>query len=191
MSTKPSMVWPDHPSWQRRAACRTSRDPEKWFPDRAEPAKAVCRRCPVRNECRRYALANNYTHGVWGGLDEHERHDLAEERNAVMADLDPQIIGVLPVAERLVQAVHNLDSASTATVLSESADQLHALVITLAAMLPADVDLVSRLEWLSNPGEYQRLRDAGVPATAAVVLAEQPPAPERPDTTVPEVPHAS
>lgn len=177
MSTKPSMEWPDPPAWQQRAACRTTRDPEKWFPDRnepVEPAKVVCRRCPVRNECRRYALANKLTHGIWGGLSEHERRNLAEERNAVMVDLDPQILGVLPAAERLVQAVHNLDPAATAEVLAETADQMQALVITLAAMLPPDTDLVRRLEWLPNPDEYQRLRDAGVPATAAITLAASP-----------------
>lgn len=194
MSTKPSMEWPDPPAWQQRAACRTTRDPEKWFPDRnepVEPAKTVCRRCPVRNECRRYALANKLVHGIWGGLDEYERRDLAAERNAVMVDLDPQILGVLPAAERLVQAVHNLDPDATTEVLAETADELQALAITLAAMLPADTDLVRRLEWLPNPDEYQRLRDAGVPPGTAAVLAKQPPTPETPDATVLEVPRAS
>lgn len=172
---QPPLEWPDHPDWQKRAACRTSRTPEKWFPERgqdAEPAKAVCRRCPVRGECRRFALANRFMWGVWGGLSEQERRDITERRKPVMADLDPEITDVLPAAERLVQAVHDLDPDATAAVLDQAGDQLPTLVITLAAMLPPDTDLVLLLGWLANPDEYDRLRAAGVPASAAVVLAD-------------------
>ncbi|MEU6298086.1 WhiB family transcriptional regulator [Streptomyces erythrochromogenes] len=42
--------------------------------ERAEAAKAVCRRCPVRLPCRRRALADRVPHGVRGGLTPDERH---------------------------------------------------------------------------------------------------------------------
>lgn len=76
------------PEWMARAAC-VGYDPETWFamagPGRrsqarrasaSEPAKAVCAECPVRTECLEYALEAGQQHGVWGGLDEHERREL-------------------------------------------------------------------------------------------------------------------
>jgi WhiB family redox-sensing transcriptional regulator len=38
-----------------------------------EPAKAVCRDCPIRQACLEYALDNGETHGIWGGLSPRER----------------------------------------------------------------------------------------------------------------------
>lgn len=62
------------------AACREE-DPDLFFPIgstgpalvQTEDAKAVCRSCPVRQECLRWALDNGQDAGVWGGLDETER----------------------------------------------------------------------------------------------------------------------
>jgi WhiB family redox-sensing transcriptional regulator len=36
----------------------------------------ICRRCPVRDSCLAYALENNETHGVWGGMTPQQRKDL-------------------------------------------------------------------------------------------------------------------
>lgn len=65
------------------AACREE-DPDLFFPIgstgpalvQTEDAKAVCRSCPVRQECLRWALDNGQDAGVWGGLDETERRAL-------------------------------------------------------------------------------------------------------------------
>lgn len=65
------------------AACRAE-DPDLFFPIgstgpalvQTEDAKAVCRSCPVRQECLRWALDNGQDAGVWGGLDETERRAL-------------------------------------------------------------------------------------------------------------------
>ncbi|MFI1194042.1 WhiB family transcriptional regulator [Micromonospora sp. NPDC020750] len=65
--------------WRGRGACR-DRDPERWFPVgttgpalvQAEQAKAICRRCPVKDECLSWAL-DNQKFGVAGGMDEDER----------------------------------------------------------------------------------------------------------------------
>lgn len=35
--------------------------------------KAICDACPVRAECRDWALATREPYGIWGGLDEEER----------------------------------------------------------------------------------------------------------------------
>jgi WhiB family transcriptional regulator, redox-sensing transcriptional regulator len=69
--------------WRHRAACRDE-DPELFFPisdvgpgaRQATDAKAVCARCPVREQCLRYALDNGLDHGIFGGTTEHERRAL-------------------------------------------------------------------------------------------------------------------
>ena len=37
-------------------------------------AKHICARCPVQQECATYAWRNREPHGIWGGIDEWERH---------------------------------------------------------------------------------------------------------------------
>jgi WhiB family transcriptional regulator, redox-sensing transcriptional regulator len=69
--------------WRHRAACRDE-DPELFFPIgtsgpallQVEQAKAVCRRCPVTDECLRWALESGQDAGVWGGMSEEERRAL-------------------------------------------------------------------------------------------------------------------
>ena len=39
-------------------------------------AKAVCRACPVRDQCLDWALEQGIDHGVWGGLAGDERRAL-------------------------------------------------------------------------------------------------------------------
>jgi WhiB family redox-sensing transcriptional regulator len=36
-------------------------------------AKAVCARCPIADDCRRWAIATAQADGVWGGLSTSER----------------------------------------------------------------------------------------------------------------------
>ncbi|WP_435613572.1 WhiB family transcriptional regulator [Streptomyces sp. bgisy159] len=65
--------------WRHNAACREE-DPELFFPIgdtgpallQIEEAKAVCRRCPVIEQCLQWALESGQAHGVWGGLSEAE-----------------------------------------------------------------------------------------------------------------------
>ncbi len=69
--------------WRFQARCADS-DPDLFFPigstgpavRQAMRAKAICTGCPVRRECLEWALDTEQPHGVWGGLDEHERHRL-------------------------------------------------------------------------------------------------------------------
>ncbi len=77
-------------TWQVRAACR---GPESavFFPPasnerreeremREAKAKSICAECRVRAECLEYALTIREPHGIWGGLNEHERRELLAAR---------------------------------------------------------------------------------------------------------------
>ena len=77
-------------TWQLRAACR---GPESavFFPPasserredremRETKAKAICAECHVRTDCLEYALTIREPHGIWGGLNEHERRELLTAR---------------------------------------------------------------------------------------------------------------
>lgn len=73
--------------WRKRAVCRDE-DPELFFPigkkgpaaKQTEEAKAVCRRCPVSDQCLEWALTSGEDTGVWGGLSEDERRALKSRR---------------------------------------------------------------------------------------------------------------
>ena len=65
-----AMIEQHRPAWQRDALCREYPD-LPWFPERGDPVgdcKAVCGRCVVAEECRRYAAEQEITDGCWGGL---------------------------------------------------------------------------------------------------------------------------
>ncbi|MFI6936295.1 WhiB family transcriptional regulator [Streptomyces cellulosae] len=70
-------------NWREHAACRHE-DPDLFFPIgttgpalvQQEQAKAVCRRCPVREQCLEWALDTGQSIGVWGGTSENERRAL-------------------------------------------------------------------------------------------------------------------
>lgn len=70
----------DRPAGWRDLALCAQTDPELFFPDRggtSAPAKQVCARCPVRAECLQDALDRGERFGVWGGMSERERRNLA------------------------------------------------------------------------------------------------------------------
>jgi WhiB family redox-sensing transcriptional regulator len=76
--------------WQMKAACRgpqaavffppshSERKDERLARERA--AKAICKPCPVRQECLAYAIRIREPHGIWGGLNELERKQVIERR---------------------------------------------------------------------------------------------------------------
>ncbi|MER3521199.1 MAG: WhiB family transcriptional regulator [Acidimicrobiia bacterium] len=77
--------------WQARAACR-GQHAYLFFPpnhferkheklQREAAAKAICRTCPVIDDCREYALAIREPHGIWGGLTEAERKEILAKRH--------------------------------------------------------------------------------------------------------------
>jgi len=66
-------------TWREEAACR-GMDPALFFPgpdEDPERALAVCRTCPVRDECLEWAIAAHERYGIWGGTTEQERRRLA------------------------------------------------------------------------------------------------------------------
>jgi WhiB family redox-sensing transcriptional regulator len=72
-------------------------DPEMFFPAahdivgevRAEKAKSVCARCPVKAQCLAYALATGQKFGVWGGTTEEDRRVMT--RGSQPADLPARL----------------------------------------------------------------------------------------------------
>lgn len=85
--------------WRQRGACVVV-PTEVFFPGRGhsvEPAKAVCRACPVMAECREYALGISDLKGIWGGLAEEERHLLRRQRDGAVA---PRAASPAPPASR-------------------------------------------------------------------------------------------
>ncbi|GGX89440.1 WhiB family transcriptional regulator [Streptomyces minutiscleroticus] len=75
--------------WRQSAACRTV-DPELFFPVgstgpallQTSEAKAVCRRCPVSEQCLDWALEEKQVVGVWGGTTENERRAIRRRRSS-------------------------------------------------------------------------------------------------------------
>ncbi len=77
-------------SWQSKASCRGPHA-EIFFPParserkaeklhREERAKAICATCSVRVDCLDYAIRIHEPHGIWGGLNEVERKQVANRR---------------------------------------------------------------------------------------------------------------
>ena len=51
-------------------------DPNLFFPTRgksAEPARRICRQCPIQPACEQSALTRGERDGVWAGWSERER----------------------------------------------------------------------------------------------------------------------
>ncbi|MFD9692321.1 WhiB family transcriptional regulator [Kitasatospora sp. NPDC059088] len=68
----------------RGAAC-TEVDPNLFFPTGDDEfserrARQICAGCPVREMCLALALKRGEPHGIFGGLDETERKDLARKQ---------------------------------------------------------------------------------------------------------------
>ncbi|WP_084653854.1 WhiB family transcriptional regulator [Nocardia altamirensis] len=68
--------------WQLHGSCRGLDSSVFFSPDgergwsrhaRVRRAKSICGVCPVRDECRRFALSAREPYGIWGGMSEDER----------------------------------------------------------------------------------------------------------------------
>ena len=78
----------DSAPWRESSLCAQT-DPDVFFPPPGgrggEPARRICRRCPVQTECLETALAkpqHEDEYGVWGGTSPRERRALRAERGA-------------------------------------------------------------------------------------------------------------
>lgn len=66
------------PDWTLKAVCKGQTD--AFFAESADEQAAlrpICMACPVRAECKDYAIEGRETNGLWGGLTE---VDLRRER---------------------------------------------------------------------------------------------------------------
>jgi WhiB family redox-sensing transcriptional regulator len=79
----------DEWAWQEQSNCKDA-DSELFFlepllrgkekREKERKAKAVCRSCPVINECLAHALRTPEYYGVWGGMTADERLKILEKR---------------------------------------------------------------------------------------------------------------
>jgi WhiB family redox-sensing transcriptional regulator len=69
-------VGPRQTDWMGRALCRHA-DADIWFPAPNAPArdaqqvtvaKAICRGCPVKDDCLKDARERGEEFGIWGGV---------------------------------------------------------------------------------------------------------------------------
>ena len=64
------------PRWFRDALCLEPHEGVNFFPERGEsnePAKAICNACMVTGECLQYAIDNDISHGIFGGMSARAR----------------------------------------------------------------------------------------------------------------------
>jgi WhiB family redox-sensing transcriptional regulator len=50
-----------------------------------ENTLAVCKGCPVRIPCLRFAVENEITHGIWGGMTAIQRKRNSEEVSVMLS----------------------------------------------------------------------------------------------------------
>ena len=72
--------------WQYQGACNGA-DPESFFLEpnqrgsskrtKEQRAIAICNTCPVKQKCLEHALSVPEVYGVWGGMNEESRSQLA------------------------------------------------------------------------------------------------------------------
>ncbi len=70
------------PEWHQRAACRGA-GTDAFYPSRGQrpgPARELCARCPVIEDCAEAGRAEEY--GIWGGLSERARRAIRPPRTA-------------------------------------------------------------------------------------------------------------
>lgn len=70
-------------SWMIQGACNglATRNDDPWFPEvdqRAQTASAqrICKPCPVKDRCLRFALDARIDAGVWGGATTRQRRKM-------------------------------------------------------------------------------------------------------------------
>ena len=68
--------------WMADGLCR-DHAPGMFFPSDGvgvDKARRICGECPVKEQCREYALTYRIEHGVWGGTSERERRRILRDR---------------------------------------------------------------------------------------------------------------
>ncbi|MCV6976353.1 WhiB family transcriptional regulator [Mycobacterium bourgelatii] len=80
LTTAPSAATAEDRAWVQQGLCKDV-DPDLLFVRGAAQRKAtaICRQCPVLQECAADALDNKVEYGVWGGLTERQRRALHKQ----------------------------------------------------------------------------------------------------------------
>lgn len=99
----------DGDNWRLHASCRTTDASAFFSPDgergeartrREKRAKHICGGCPVRLECRNFALNVGEPFGTWGGLSESDRRNRfrcrATPKSAITASARAVHVHTLP-----------------------------------------------------------------------------------------------
>ena len=79
----------DDRAWVSKGLCRET-DPDALFVRGAaqRQAAAICRHCPVLQECAAEALDNKVEYGIWGGMTERRRRALLKEHPEIVSWTD-------------------------------------------------------------------------------------------------------
>lgn len=69
------------PNWREGGSCVGAHDPDIFFPpendhEHLDPARSVCKGCPVLGSCLSEALSRTEIDGVWGGTTSAERRSM-------------------------------------------------------------------------------------------------------------------
>lgn len=82
----------ERPEWHARAACRGKGlgETNPWYPTKDRNtrfniiyAQKICRDCPVRQECRDYAVDKAEEFGIWAGIGKDARYQARREEGKV------------------------------------------------------------------------------------------------------------
>ena len=123
----PATPAPLSAGWRDRAACRGV-DLEVFFPGRgepAEPARQICARCPVRQQCLDYAIGHGIVHGIWGGLVERDRRALLTRHlGAARRERDAAIVAAVAAGytKEATGRAFGLAATSVSRALARNAD---------------------------------------------------------------------
>jgi WhiB family transcriptional regulator, redox-sensing transcriptional regulator len=85
----PRAVAADDRAWVSKGLCRET-DPDALFVRGAAQRKAaaICRHCPVLQECAAEALDNKVEYGIWGGMTERRRRVLLKQHPDIVSWAD-------------------------------------------------------------------------------------------------------
>ncbi|HMK62981.1 MAG TPA: WhiB family transcriptional regulator [Acidimicrobiales bacterium] len=76
---------PDGVNWRKQALCAGHPDRGAWFSEDTavtKRAQAVCRACPVREDCLAFAVGTGQRDGIWGGMTPYQRRRLRKAKSS-------------------------------------------------------------------------------------------------------------
>ena len=74
-------------NWRKQALCAGHPDRGAWFAEdsaSSKRAQAVCRACPVREECLAFAVSTRQRDGIWGGMTPYQRRRLRKTQSSTL-----------------------------------------------------------------------------------------------------------